>query len=201
MSVRSPDPRQITVMLCDVVDWTLLAQRMDPEELAEVAQLYRRRCATIIARHGGLVAQYLGDGVLAYFGYPDAHEDDAERAVRAALDIASPEEGSPSLVSVHIGIATGSVVVGPFDDVSQAVSYDALPRGGSDISAFGQAPNLAARLQEDAAPGTVVVSEQTRRLCRGVFEYRNLGRHQLKGFAEPVQAWQVLGESRIPSRF
>ncbi len=91
MSVRSAEPRQVTVVLCDVVGWTTLAQDTEPEELAEIAQCYRRRCAAIVASHGGIVAQYLGDGVLAYFGYPTAHEDDAERAVRAALEIASSE--------------------------------------------------------------------------------------------------------------
>jgi class 3 adenylate cyclase/tetratricopeptide (TPR) repeat protein len=200
-SVPSGERRQITLMLCDVVDYSSLTEQLDPEDLADLMQPFRRRCATIISRHGGVVAQYLGDAVLAYFGYPGAHEDDAERAIRAALDIVSAEEGSPRQVPLHVGIATGNVVVGMFDEVSQAVHHGAAPRDGSDVSAFGKALVLVKRLQELATPGAVVVSEQTRRLCRGVFEYQNLGRHQFKRLPEPVQAWQVKGESRIPSRF
>jgi class 3 adenylate cyclase/tetratricopeptide (TPR) repeat protein len=198
---RSPERRQITVLLCDVVGYSSLAQRVDAEELADLIVTYRRHCATSVARHEGTVAQYIGDGVVAFFGYPDAHEDDAERAIRSALEIVSGDARMSPLVKVRIGVATGPVVIGDLlEDLSPSVSRD--PAGHrSHISAVGESPNLAARLQTLAEPGTVVVSEQTRRLCRGVFEYQDLGRHELKGFAEPIQAWQVLRESRVESRF
>jgi class 3 adenylate cyclase/tetratricopeptide (TPR) repeat protein len=176
-------------MFCDMVASTALSLRLDPEELAEVIQAYRQRCAELITNYGGVVARYVGDAVLAYFGYPRAHEDDAERAIRAALGIAKtewPSAGATQL-SVRIGVATGVVVVGT------------LPQ--EDLSAIGSAPNLAARLQALADPGMVVVSEQTRRLSRGLFVYRDLGQHHLKGFDKPVPAWQVIGERRVRSRF
>jgi len=199
--VRSLERRQITVLFCDVVGWSSLARQVDPEELADVIRAYRRRCATIVARQEGLVAQYVGDGVLAYFGYPDAHEDDAERAIRAALDITSKDDGTSPLVEVRVGIATGGVVIGDLlDDPSPTPTGD-LSEKRATISAVGEPPNLAARLQSLAEAGAVVVSEQTRRLCRDVFEYQDLGRHQLKGFAEPVQVWRVLREGRAQSRF
>ena len=183
--------RQITVMFCDMVASTALSVRLDPEELADVIQRYRQRCADLTARHGGIVARYVGDGVLALFGYPRAHEDDAERAIRAALCIAGTDASSTQSadLTVHIGIATGVVVVGH------------LSQGGEDISAIGSAPNLAARLEALAAPGTVVVSEETRHLTRGLFEYKDLGLHPLKGFDKPVAAWQVMGERKVRSRF
>jgi class 3 adenylate cyclase/tetratricopeptide (TPR) repeat protein len=202
--LRPTERRQLTVMLCDLVGWTGLSQRLDPEELAEVVQAYRQRCTTLIARHGGTVAQYVGDAVLAYFGYPRAHEDDAERAVRAALSIAAAEPAASQVAGsdVHIGIATGIVVVGNLlGEGAMAAERGADTRAGAEISAVGGALNLAARLQTLAEPGAVIVSEQTRRLARGIFEYRDLGRHQLKGFDEPVQAWRVVGESRARSRF
>jgi class 3 adenylate cyclase/predicted ATPase len=194
----TPERRQLTVMLCDLVGWTALSQRLDAEELAELVRAYRQRCTSVISRHGGTVAQYVGDAVLAYFGYPRAHEDDAERAIRVALAIAAAERAAlpDGASNVHIGIATGVVVVG------NLVGEGAQPAsGGAEISAVGSAPNLAARLQSLAAPGMVVVSDQTRRLSRGIFEYKDLGRHELKGFDGPVQAWQVVGESRVRSRF
>jgi class 3 adenylate cyclase len=178
--VRSLERRQITVLFCDIVGWSSLAQQVDPEELADVIRAYRRRCATIVARHEGIVAQYVGDGVLAYFGYPDAHEDDAERAIRAALDIIRKDDGTSPLVEVRIGIATGSVVIGDLlGDPSPAMTGEPSEKH-STISAVGEPPNLAARLQSLAEASTIVASEQTRRLCRGVFEYQNLGRHELK---------------------
>ena len=186
--VRSLERRQITVLFCDVVGWSSLAQQVDPEELADVVRDHCRRCATLVAKHEGFVAQYYGDGVLAYFGYPEAHEDDAERAIRAALDIIRKDGGMSPLVEVRIGIATGGVVIG---DLLQDAT----------ISAVGEPPNLAARLQSLAEANAIVVSEQTRRLCRDVFEYQNLGRHQLKNYAEPVPAWRVLREGRAQSRF
>ena len=199
-SAPSPERRQLTVMLCDLTGWTALSQRLDEEELAEVVQAYRRRCTSLIGRHGGMVAQYVGDGILAYFGYPTAHEDDAERAIRAALSIAATERSSSRIEGsdVHIGIATGTVVVG---DLARG------PEGGpgvqehTEISAVGSALNLAARLQALAEPGKVVVSDQTRRLSGGLFKYLDLGSRDLKGFDRPVRAWQVIGESTTPSRF
>jgi class 3 adenylate cyclase/tetratricopeptide (TPR) repeat protein len=196
-SIRPPERRQLTVMLCDLVGWSALSLRLDAEELTELIQAYRQRCTILITSHGGIVAQYVGDGILAYFGYPRAHEDDAERAIRAALSIAASERSSSEISNVHIGIATGIVVVGNLlGDETQP------PKGGAEqISAVGSALNLAARLQALAGPGMVIVSEQTRRLSRGIFEYQDLGRHDLKGFDKPVQAWQAIGESRVWSRF
>ncbi|HEX6020166.1 MAG TPA: adenylate/guanylate cyclase domain-containing protein, partial [Burkholderiaceae bacterium] len=196
-SVRSLERRQLTVMLCDLVAWTSLAQHLDPEDLAEVIQAYRRRCADTVAAHGGTIAQYVGDGVLAYFGYPRAHEDDAERAIRAALAIAVAERSAAGDSNVHIGIATGTVVVG----ASEAAERGPAHRAEVEVSAVGSALNLAARLQPLAEPGMVVVSDETRRLAGGLFEYRDLGRHALKGFDAAVPAWQVIGESGVRSRF
>ena len=188
-SVRPPERRQLTVMLSDIVASTALSVRLDPEDLAEVIQDYRQRCANIVTGQGGIVARYVGDGVLAYFGYPRAHENDAERAIRAALAIAKTEWRAGTDMRVHIGVATGLVVVGK------------LPEGGEDLSAIGSSLNLAARLEALAGPGMVVVSEQTRRLSRGLFVYRDLGPQELKGFDEPVRAWQVIGERKGRSRF
>ena len=203
-NVGQPERRQLTVMLCDLVGWTALSLRIDAEELTEVVQAYRQRCTSLITSHGGIVAQYVGDGILAYFGYPRAHEDDAERAIRAALGIAAAERPAPEIggSNVHIGIATGIVVVGNLlGEDAQPPKGGADPQGRAEVSAVGSALNLAARLQTLAEPGMVVVSEQTRRLSRGIFEYRDLGRHDLKGFDQPVQAWQVIGESAAHGRF
>ena len=200
---RAPERRQLTVMLCDLVGWSALSMRLDAEELAERIEGYRRRCAEIVAKHGGMVAQYAGDAILAYFGYPYAHEDDAERAIRAALEMAATEQDQRLADhDVHIGIATGIVVVGN-------LATHRAPLPGSEVfnptwddtSAVGSAPNLAARLQALAGPRTVIVSEETRRLSRGIFDYTDLGVQKLKGFDEPMRAWQVLGESAVPSRF
>lgn len=196
-SPRTLERRQLTVMLCDLVAWTALAQHLDPEELAELIQAYRRRCADAVAAHGGTIAQYVGDGVLAYFGYPRAHEDDAERAIRAALAIAVAERSVAGDSNVHIGIATGIVVVGGADAAERGPARSAE----AEVSAVGSALNLAARLQLLAEPGMVVVSDETRRLAGGLFEYRDLGRHALKGFDAAVPAWQVIGERGVRSRF
>jgi len=198
--MSSPHPaerRQLTVMLCDLVAWTALAQRLDPEDLAELIQSYRQRCRAVVAGHGGTIAQYVGDGVLAYFGYPRAHEDDAERAIRAALGIAEAERSAAGDSNVHIGIATGIVVIGGL------AAEPPAGRSAADVevSAVGSALNLAARLQTLAEPGMVVIAEGTRRLAGGIFEYTALGQHELKGFAAPVQAWQVIGERDVRSRF
>ena len=178
-------------MFCDMVASTALSLRLDPEELAEVIQAYRQRCADVITAQGGIVARQVGDAVLAYFGYPQAHENDAERAIRAALAIAKAQAPQPDVedMRVHIGIATGVVVVGN------------LPRGGEELSAIGSSLNLAARLEGLAGPGMVVVSDQTKRLVGSLFDYRDLGRQELKGFDEPIPAWEVLGERKGGSRF
>ena len=187
--------RQLTVMFCDLVGSTALSARLDPEDMREIVGAYHRCCADLITRAGGFVAKYMGDGVLAYFGYPQAHEHDAERAVRAGLALveAVPKlktaAGAP--LQVRVGIATGLVVVG-----------DLIGAGAAQEQAVvGETPNLAARLQALAEPGTVVIASSTRRLTGGLFDYRDLGTVALKGFAETVPAWQALGASAAESRF
>src|SRR6516164_2557639 len=187
--------RQLTIMFCDLVGSTPLSTRLDPEDLRDVIGAYHRAAADVIARFDGFVAKYMGDGVLAYFGYPRAHEDAAERAVRAGLVLV---EAVPRLklvaeigLQVRIGIATGLFVVGDLTG-----SGEAQERG-----VVGETPNLAARLQTVAPPGTVVIASSTRRLTGGHFDYRDLGGVALKGFDEPLSAWQVLAESRVEGRF
>ena len=187
--------RQVTVMFSDLVGSTALSARMDPEDLREVISAYHRCVAETVRRCGGFVAKYMGDGVLAYFGYPRAHEDDAERAVQAGLALveAVPKLDTAAGVSlqVRVGIATGLVVVG-----------DLIGAGAAQEQAVvGETPNLAARLQALAEPGAVVISASTRRLTGGLFDYRDLGAVALKGFADSVPAWQALGASAAESRF
>jgi class 3 adenylate cyclase len=187
--------RQLTVMFCDLVGSTALSSRLDPEDMREIIGAYHRCCAEQIIKSGGFVAKYMGDGILGYFGYPQAHEDDAERAVRAALTVieAVPKlnPGHDAVLRVRAGIATGLVVVG--DLIGEGVAQE--------HGIVGDTPNLAARLQALAEPGQVVISLGTRRLTGGQFEYRDLGRVTLKGLADPVQAWQVTGTSAMQSRF
>jgi class 3 adenylate cyclase len=182
-------------MFCDLVGSTALSARLDPEDMREILGTYHRCCAEQINKAGGFVAKYMGDGVLAYFGYPQAHEDDAERAVRVGLGLieAVPtlRAGPDAKLQVRIGIATGLVVVG--DLIGEGAAQE---RG-----VVGETPNVAARLQALAEPGQLVISHGTRRLTGGMFEYRDLGRAALKGLAEPVQAWEVLGPSTVESRF
>jgi class 3 adenylate cyclase len=193
----SAERRQLTVMFCDLVNSTVLSARLDPEDMRDVLRVYHDGCARVVARFEGFVAKYMGDGVLVYFGYPHAHEDDAERAVRAGLALveaigatALPLPGELKL-QLRVGIATGLVVVG-----------DRIGSGAAQEEAVvGETPNLAARLQGLAAPNSVVIAADTRRLTGGLFEYRDLGAATLKGFADPVQAWQVVGPSAIESRF
>src|SRR5215831_9184939 len=191
----SAERRQLTVMFCDLVGSTALSGKLDPEDLRGIIGTYHRCCTELVERNGGFVAKYIGDGVLAYFGYPQAHEHDAERAVRAGLGLveAMPKlatnTGSP--LQVRIGIATGLVVVG-----------DLIGAGAAQEQAVvGETPNLAARLQALAEPGAVVIASTTHRLTGGLFEYRDLGTVALKGFAENIAAWQVLGSSTAESRF
>lgn len=187
--------RQLTVMLCDLVGSTALSERLDPEDLRNVIGAYRRCCSELVERNGGFVARFVGDSVLAYFGYPHAHELDAEHSVRAGLALV---EMVPKLTTaagvplqVRVGIATGLVVVGDLISAGTAEEH----------AVVGDTPNLAARLQALAEPGTVVISSSTRRLTGGLFDYRDLEEVALKGFAEKVSAWQALGASTAESRF
>jgi class 3 adenylate cyclase/predicted ATPase len=187
--------RQLTIMFCDLVGSTALSAQLDPEDLRGIIGVYHSCCAELVERHGGFVASYMGDGVMCYFGYPQAHEHDAERAVRAGLALveAVPKLTTAARVSLQarVGIATGLVVVG-----------DLFGAGAvHDQAVIGATPNLAARLQALAEPGAVVISSSTRRLTGGLFDYRDLGAVSLKGFAENVPTWQVLGASAAESRF
>jgi class 3 adenylate cyclase/tetratricopeptide (TPR) repeat protein len=185
--------RQLTVFFADIVGSTGLAESLDPEDLHELYARYQAVCAEAIHRYEGHLAQYLGDGVLAYFGYPAAHEDDAARAVRAGLDILN-HAGSINVAGnrprVRIGIHTGLVVVG---DVGAGVRREQL--------ALGEAPNIAARLQSEAQPDTIVISNATRRLLSGQFELEDLGSRTLKGLSRPMQIFRVRGTSGAASRF
>jgi class 3 adenylate cyclase len=185
--------RQLTVMFSDVVASTALSSRLDPEDLREIIAGYHRCVAKTVAGFDGFVAKYMGDGVLVYFGYPLAHEDDPERAVRAGLALvdAVGQIQAPEPLRVRVGIATGLVVVGDLIG-----SGEAQERG-----VVGETPNLAARLQAVAEPDSIVIAATTRRLIGGLFEYEDLGGVEAKGFAEPVQAWRVRGESAAESRF
>src|SRR5436190_15276110 len=187
--------RHHTVMICDLVGSTALSARLDPEDMRGVIDAYHAACARITLTYDGFLAEFRGDGILAYFGYPLAHEDDAERTVRAGLDIiasvARLETGAAEPLAVRIGIATGVVVIGD------------LGRKGAlrEHAVVGETPNLAARLQALAEPGTIVVATSTRRLLGDVFHVRDLGRHEVKGIAGPVAAWAVDGLSNSESRF
>jgi class 3 adenylate cyclase/predicted ATPase len=186
--------RQLTVMFCDLVGSTPLSARLDPEDLREVIAAYHRAVAQVVARHDGFISRYMGDGVLVYFGYPQAHEDDAERAVRAglaAIDAVSRLEVNSVKLQTRVGIATGLVVVGDLIGAGSA----------QEQSVVGETPNLAARLQALAEPDAVVIGAGTRRLLGALFEYRDLGAVEVKGIAGPVPAWQVLRASVVASRF
>ena len=187
--------RQLTVMFCDLVGSTALSARLDPEDMRQVIRAYQDACSGAIARYDGFVAKFMGDGVLAYFGFPRAHEEDAERAVRAGLDIAAVvaklETPANENLKVRVGIATGIVVVG-----------DLVGQGSAQEQAVvGETPNLAARLQALAEPGAVVIAESTRRLVGGAFELEPLRPRALKGFDTPVPGWAVLHEAENVSRF
>jgi class 3 adenylate cyclase len=185
--------RQLTVMFCDLVGSTPLSVRFDPEDLREVIGAYHRCVADTVARFAGFVAKYMGDGVLIYFGYPEAHEDDAERAVRAGLAVldAVGSLATPEPPNVRLGIASGLVVVG-----------DLIGAGAAqERGVVGETPNLAARLQALAQPGVLVVAESTRRQIGALFEIEDLGPQTLAGFAESQRTWRVLGESGMLSRF
>lgn len=188
--------RHLTVMFCDLVGSTQLAEQLDPEELRDVMQTYQQTCAEIISRYEGYIAQYLGDGLLVYFGYPSAHEDDAWRAVHASLDIIAALRSShrakilqTTPLQVRIGIHTGLVVIGEVGEGDQALPL-----------ALGETPNLAARLQGVADPDTVVMSHATQRLVDGYFSCRSLGPYTMRGIKNPIEVYRVLGESQARTR-
>ncbi len=187
--------RQLTVMFCDLVGSTALSRQLDPEDLRDVMRRYQDAVAGAVTRYGGHVAKYLGDGVLAYFGWPQAYEDQAERAVRAGLEavvaVSAVQMEDNAALEARVGIATGQVVVG-----------DLVGESGRDVEAVsGETPNLAARLQAEAGPGQVVVGNTTQHLVGNAFELAELGARNLKGFAEPVSLWRVVAEKAAESRF
>jgi class 3 adenylate cyclase len=187
--------RQLTVLFCDLVGSTELAARLDPEDMGQVFRAYHRACTGAVERWGGHVAKYMGDGVLAYFGWPQAHEDDAERAVRAGLelpdDVGKLHTPAGKNLAARVGIATGLVMVG-----------ELIGEGAArEEAVVGDTPNLAARLQALASPGTVVIGAGTRSLLGGLFELADLGPQRLKGFAEPLAAFGVVDEGRLEGRF
>ena len=190
---ETAERRQVTVMFSDLVGSTALSARMDPEDLRDVISAYQKCVAEIVSRFDGFVAKYMGDGVLVYFGYPEAHEDDPERAVRAGLELVAAVSNLKAQVALQtrVGIATGLVVIG-----------DLIGSGASQEQAVvGKTPNLAARLQGVADPDMVVIAESTRRLIGNLFELDDLGAKELKGIDEPVQAWAALRPSSVESRF
>ena len=185
--------RQVTVMFSDLVGSTALSARMDPEDLREVISGYQKCVAQTVQRYGGFVAKYMGDGVLIYFGYPQAHEDDAERAVRTGLELVAAVTAlkTHAALQTRVGIATGLVVVG-----------DLIGSGASQEQAIvGETPNLAARLQGVAKPNSVVIAESTRKLLGNLFELEDLAVQDLKGIAGPVRAWAALRQASVAGRF
>ena len=197
-SAPEAERRQLTVLFCDLVGSTALSAQLDPEDLREVVRAYQATCAEVIARFDGHIAQYLGDGLLVYFGYPQAHEDDAQRAVHTGLGMVEAvatlnrrlEQRPGVRLAVRVGIHTGLVVVGEMGG-----------GGRQERLALGETPNIAARLQGLAAPGTVVISAATQRLVQGYFTYHALGGQTLKGVATPLQIYQVVRETEVQQRF
>jgi class 3 adenylate cyclase len=191
-STSAGERRQLTVMFCDLVGSTALSEKLDPEELRSLLHAYQTLCGDVIAHYDGFIARYVGDGILTYFGWPAAHEEDAERAVRAALEIVYSVKRASSTenLSVRIGIATGPVVVG-----------EAAGVGEQSKLAVGSTPNLAARLQGLAAADQIVIATSTRRLVGDAFDLTDLSEHDLKGIAEPVHAWRVERALVTESRF
>jgi class 3 adenylate cyclase len=189
--------RQLTVLFCDLVDSTKLSSQLDPEDYREVVRAYQQVCTEVIERYDGHIAQLLGDGLLVYFGYPQAHEDDAQRAVRTGLGILAAmgdlnqdlQQAKGILLALRMGIHTGLVVIGEMGST-----------GRQEQLALGETPNLAARLQGLAEPNTVVISDATSRLVQGYFECQELGEHTLRGVADPVALYHVLGASGVHSR-
>ena len=195
VAADAAERRQLTVMFCDLIGSTALSARLDPEDMRQVIHAYQDACSGVLARYDGFVAKFFGDGILATFGFPRAHEDDAARAVHAGLDITEAvgrlQTHAHEKLAVRIGIATGLVVAG--DIVGQGAAQEQV--------VVGDTPNLAARLQGLAEAGGVVVSAATRRLIGDRFRLKNLGRHAVKGLAEPVEAYAALSVSQSESRF
>src|SRR5580704_16929797 len=190
---HTPGPaerRQITVLFCDLVGSTALSEQLDPEDLHDVIRRYHATCELVVARYDGSIAQHLGDGVLVYFGHPHAHEDDATRAVRAALELqraVSGLTGGGRPLSVRIGIHTGVVVVGEVGAEGRQL-------------ALGATPNLAARIQQEAPPGAVLITEASHRLVTGFFRESDLGFRDLRGVTQPVHLYRIQGETGARSR-
>ena len=191
----SAERRLLTVMFCDLVGSTPLSRRLDPEDLSDILKRYRNAVASAVIGYDGHVAKFLGDGVLSYFGWPRAYEDQAERAIRAALDaiagVESVKLDDKENLEARVGIASGEVVVGELlgDTTSEREAV------------IGETPNLAARLQGIANTGKIVISSSTHALVGTAFEFEDIGRFDLKGFDEPVQAWRIVGEAAVESRF
>src|ERR1700678_307878 len=187
--------RQVTVLFCDMVGSTALSEAVDPELLGALIRRYQDAAAGAIGRYGGFVAKFMGDGVLAYFGFPQAFEDAAERAVRSGIgilaEIGKIARPDGAALQARVGIATGLVVVGEIIGAGSA----------KERTIVGETPNLAARLQALAAPNTILISEATQNLLGGLFELESAGAHELKGFARPIPAWRVVKEGTIESRF
>jgi predicted ATPase/class 3 adenylate cyclase len=201
--------RQLTVLFCDLVDSTALAGRLDPEDLRDVVRAYQQACATVIQRFEGHIAQYLGDGLLVYFGYPQAHEDDAQRAVQTGLGIVEAmgtlnmglEQAQGLRLAVRVGIHTGLVVIGEMGGTGrQEGPSGPAPTQSRQQLALGETPNIAARLQGLAQPDTVVISDRTARLVEGYFSCQPLGAQELKGLAQPLQVYRVLHASAVQTR-
>ena len=190
---RDAEFRQITVMFCDLVGSTQLAEKLDPEDLHKLIDAYRGECSTAIRRYGGEVARYFGDGVMAFFGWPRAHEDDAVRAIHAALEIVFgvTKISGPVTLACRVGVCSGPVIVGEIGNSATSWSMDAV----------GETPNMAARLQTLAATNTVLISESTRRLVSAAFDLQDLGLQELKGVTEPLHVYLVLAAKNIASRF
>jgi len=188
---REPEVRQITVMFCDLVGSTELSERLDPEDLRALIDAYRKVCGAAVNRYEGQVANYAGDGLMAFFGWPRAHEDDAVRAVHAALAILSEVTNVPGAVKLtsRVGICSGRVVVGQTGGP------------GGWMEAVGETPNIAARLQTLAAPNTLLISESTQRLASAAFEFQDLGFRELKGVTKPLRVYSVLSAKHTATRF
>jgi class 3 adenylate cyclase len=195
--IPEAERRQLTVMFCDLIDSTKLSSQLDPEEYRDIVRVYQRICSEVITRFDGHIAQLLGDGLLVYFGYPQAHEDDAQRAIRAGLGIlAAIRDLSQELqqakgipLALRMGIHTGLVVIGEMGG-----------GGRQEQLALGEVPNVASRIQGLAEPNTVAISEATYRLIRGYFECQDLGAQILRGVAQPLHVYQVLRESGVQNR-
>src|SRR5262245_39830423 len=196
-SIPDAERRQLTVMFCDLVDSTRLSNQLDPEEYRDVVRAYHTACTEVIRRYDGHIAQLLGDGLLVYFGYPQAHEDDVQRAVRTGLGILAAMDdlhtrlphGTGRTLAVRLGIHTGLVVIGAMGD-----------QGRHEHLALGETPNIAARIQGLAAPNTVAISDATYRLVQGYFACQDLAAHALRGVTKAMRIYHVLGESGATSR-